>query len=61
MVVTKGISAFVQPRYQNQIFAIIDPELREQLNVNTKVLMYMGFEDTVVNHLLLIKDMTENK
>ena len=60
MVVTKGISAFVQPRYQNQIFAIIDPEQREQF-INTKVLMYMGFEDTVVNHLLLIKDMSENK
>jgi hypothetical protein len=28
---------------------------------NTKVLMYMGFEDTVINHLLLIRDMSENK
>ena len=29
--------------------------------MNERVLMYMGFEDTVINHLLLIKDIAEKK
>lgn len=62
-IATSGLAAFVQPRYKNQIFTIIDPKRHEDSNsiINDKVLMYMGFEDTVINHLLLIKDIAERK
>lgn len=49
MIATKGIAAFVQPRYKNQIFAIVNPE-----NPHEKILQYMGYEDSMFNHMLLI-------
>ena len=55
-IVTSGQAAFVQPRYKNQIFSIIDPVYDQK---EGKLLQYMGYEDSVINHLLLIKEISE--
>ena len=67
MIATKGLGAFVQPRYNNQIISIIDPKRAEENNnsrhpkeSHKKILQNMGFEDTVVNHIFLMKDLAEN-
>ena len=40
------------------MFAAIDPETGLKKRKNSgKVLLHFGFEDTVVNHLLLLKEM----
>ena len=52
-IVTDGLAVFVEPRYGNQIFAIVDPKHRSDhgKNVKGKILKYFGFEDSVMNHL----------
>ena len=63
-IVTKGIAAFVQPRYHNQIYAIVNANNLEdaQTKVNhRKVFQHCGFEDTVINHTLVIKSLKEGK
>lgn len=67
---TKGYAAFVQPRYHNQMFAIMDPKRYEEneekyqklkVKQQNKILQHCGFEDTVVNHLLLLRELQEEK
>ena len=65
MIATKGLAAFVQPRYKNQIFAIVDSKnetnVSKNMKAGEKLLEYYGFEDSVINHLLLIKDISDKK
>ena len=52
------MAAFVMPQYANSIFAVINPKATV---LETKNLMkHFGFEDSVVNHLLLLKDIKLN-
>ena len=58
-IVTKGMAAFVAPRFARQIFAIIDPSISDQKSAKkhgSRSLKYIGYEDSVVNHTLLIRD-----
>jgi hypothetical protein len=47
----------VRPRYGNAIYGLIDPECRPEHS--KYVLTHIGFEDSVVNHVLLMRDMRE--
>ena len=61
-IITKGIATFVNPRYHNQMFAVIDPKLSARKGKSHEKMFYhCGFEDTVVNHLFLIKELEMNK
>ena len=57
------------PKYRNSIFAVVDPnqddnEEDERYSIKNKKsknsLQHLGFEDTVLNHLLLIRDIEKN-
>jgi hypothetical protein len=50
------------PKYRNSIFAVVDPQIeKEDGEKNTKhALHHLGFEDSVLNHLLLIRDIEKN-
>ena len=60
-IVTKGVGAFVQPRYHNQMFALVHPQIMDEEDTLDNydgvvhVQGHCGFEDTVVNHLTLLK------
>ena len=64
-VVTKGIGAFVIPSQENQIFAVINPVMKGKHNQDLigsdKLLYHCGFEDTVMSHLVLLKDINNNE
>jgi hypothetical protein len=48
---TKGVAAFVIPKKDFQIFAIVDPEKYIMQNKNKpKVFQYFGMEDAILNH-----------
>jgi hypothetical protein len=57
------MGALVQPRYNNAIFAVIDSNSKENSmgligqtrNLHAKVMPHFGWEDGILNHLLLIK------
>lgn len=58
------MAAFVAPKYRNSIFSVVDPsksdaQAEEQKQVST--LKHLGYEDSVVNHILLIKDIEKNE
>ena len=53
-VISSGKGAIVRARYSNAIFGVIDPSKDDPYN-----LKHVGFEDTVINHLLLLRDMSE--
>jgi hypothetical protein len=60
-IATKGIAAFVQPHYHNQIYAIVNANNLEdnQKPCHRKVFQHCGFEDTVINHTLFIKNLKD--
>lgn len=58
IIVMQGLSCFVAPKYHNQIFAVIKGG--ESVNKGDQTLQHIGYEDSVVNHLLLIKDIENN-
>ena len=47
----------IKPRYHNAIFYVIDPK---PANQNIDCLASVGWEDSIINHLLLIRDMEKN-
>jgi hypothetical protein len=49
------MAAFVAPKYKNSIFAVVDPTLTANSS-RQQTLKHLGYEDSVVNHLLLIMD-----
>ena len=59
MVCLKGAAAFVYPQYNNQLYAIVSGDCAEIDVKERLVIPHCGFEDTVMNHLLLVKDMEE--
>jgi hypothetical protein len=64
MVCLKGVAAFVYPQYNNKIYAIVSGDCAE-LNTCNKdqerlIIPHCGFEDTVMNHLDLVKDIEES-
>ena len=56
-IVTCGLAAFVQPRQSNAIFAVVNPRPEDYSERNLK---HLGYEDSVVNHLSLLRDINEN-
>jgi hypothetical protein len=52
-VISSGKAAMVRPRYSSAIYGVIDPS-----RANTYNLSHVGLEDTVVNHLFLLRDLT---
>ena len=57
MIPTSGIAAFVHQSYSNQIYAFVE----SKKNDNKRLLQHFGFEDSIVNHLLMIKGLSEKK
>ena len=53
-MVISGLAAFVAPKYKNTIFGVVDPTLEQ----GNRTFKHIGFEDSVVNHMLLIIDLT---
>ena len=53
-IATKGLAAFVHPRYHNQMFACIDVTMAKQTG-NKKIIFSHGYEDVVINHVALIR------
>ena len=58
LIISSGKAAMVKPRYHNAIFYVIDPKPKD---TGMQTLASIGLEDNIINHLLLIKDMKENK
>ena len=59
-IFTKGMAAFIHPRFENKIFAIVDPG--DALKYpKSSVMKNCGFEDTVLNICLFIKMIQEKK
>lgn len=58
MIASKGIASFVHQSYGNSIYAFVAPT---HDTYNKKVLEHFGFEDSIVNHLKLIKGLSEKK
>jgi len=56
IITTKGLAAFVHPRYHNQMFACIDVTMAKTTN-NNKIIHSCGYEDVVINHVALIRHM----
>jgi len=52
-IVQKGTCAFISPRLNASIFAVVDGRKKEALK-------YFGLEDTVINHAMLIQDIHNN-
>jgi hypothetical protein len=56
-VIVKGAAAFMQPEYNNQIYAVVSGEYPElEIKQERLVFTHCGFEDTVMNHILLIQE-----
>jgi CRP-like cAMP-binding protein len=58
-IVISGIAAFVTPKYRQSIFAVVDPSVsdaKSKLKNRIGTLKHLGYEDSVVNHLLLLND-----
>jgi hypothetical protein len=53
-VISSGKAAIVRARYSNAIFGVIDPSKADAYN-----LTHVGFEDTVINHLFLLRDLRD--
>ena len=56
--VLSGMAAFVRNRYQNSIFAVLNPQEKftvDQYNIEEFItLSCCGYEDSVINHIELI-------
>ena len=59
-IVISGLAAFVAPKYRNQIFAVVSKKNLGDNEETAITLKHLGCEDSVVNHLLLIKDIEQN-
>ena len=57
---TSGLAAFVIPRQNGMIFAIIDPDDYNEQRRTGKVFQYFGCEDSVYNHCKLLLDLDNN-
>ena len=58
-MVKKGIAAFISTTQQNSIIALINPKDTDeggQTPASKTILKHLGYEDSVVNHLQLLKD-----
>jgi len=58
------MAAFMAPRFNRQIFAVIDPSISDQKSASknaSRTLKYIGYEDTVVNHTLLVRDIQNER
>jgi hypothetical protein len=53
-IFTKGMAAFVHPRFSNQIFAIVDPAEAIK-NRHPRQIKNCGFEDTILNICMFMK------
>jgi hypothetical protein len=58
--VTKGLGAFVSPKHNYAIYGVIDPsgsskenDLKD--NIRGRALKQVGYEDSIYNHISLIK------
>ena len=60
LIITSGLSCFIAPKYHNQIFAVISGQ-GSKISKYGSTLQHIGYEDSVVNHLLLIKDIESNE
>jgi hypothetical protein len=64
IIVTVGLAAFVQSNHKDSIFAVVDPAAPVQENeaesCSKRVYKNFGYEDSVVNHLQLLKEI-ENR
>jgi hypothetical protein len=58
-VVTEGIGSFVSPRYHNNIIALVDAHVDHEYD-SRQALQHCGFEDTIVNHSLLLREIDES-
>lgn len=58
-ILTRGLAAFVHPDYHNQMFALVDPEMVNRGMLNN--FKNCGFEDSVMNHLLFVKEIVEKR
>lgn len=60
---TKGLGAFVSPKHNYAIYGVIDPsgssknDLKD--NIRGRALKQVGYEDSVYNHISLIKMINE--
>ena len=55
LIVTSGVACFIAPKFNNQLFAVVSGYSNNAAKYNN-TLHHFGYEDSVVNHLLLIKD-----
>jgi len=55
LIVTSGVAVFIAPKFNNQLFAVISGNTKNATRY-PNTLYHFGYEDSVVNHLLLIKD-----
>ena len=52
IVVISGLATFVAPAYKNTIFGVVDPTFEHE----NRTFKHIGYEDSVINHMLLIID-----
>ena len=57
------MAAFIAPTFKNSIFAVIDPKVsdaKSDAKGFQRTLKTVGYEDSIVNNILLLKDIKNN-
>jgi hypothetical protein len=60
LIVTSGTNCFTAPKYHNQIFGVVTG-MNTKASFNENTLQHFGYEDSIINHLLLIKDIENHE